>query len=76
MFHVMGQCMPDLSPDLQHARITTLLGLVTEALASRARVIDTSPADPSLDDDMFLTNLIDMSLGALVAPSTIRSKLN
>ena len=52
-------------------RITTLLGLVTEALAMRARVLDAPGSHPpALDNDQFVANLVDMSVGALSAPTT------
>jgi AcrR family transcriptional regulator len=74
MFYAMHACMPDLNAALRHARITTLLGLVTEALASRARSLDAAPSIvPILDDGEFVTNLVDMALGALLATSTIAS---
>jgi hypothetical protein len=54
--------------------MTSLLGLVSEALASRARSIDESPSDhPTLDHEPFVRNLVDMALGALLAPSTVAS---
>jgi AcrR family transcriptional regulator len=72
MFYAMHEGMPDLNAELRHARIATLLGLVTEALASRARSVDNEPTvDPSLDDETFLMNLVDMAMGALLAPSTV-----
>jgi AcrR family transcriptional regulator len=75
MYYAIRECMPDLGPELRHARITTFLGLVTEALASRARSLDSEPSlAPAVDDDdMFVTNLVDMAIGALLAPSTIAS---
>ena len=72
LFYGMHECMPNLSAALRHARIATLLGLVTEALASRARSLDGPPTEhPTLDHEMFVTNLVDMALGALLAPSTV-----
>jgi AcrR family transcriptional regulator len=71
MFRSMDRCLPHLSPALRHERITTLLGLVAESLATRARLLDSpeSPA-PALDHDAFVANLVDMAVGALAAPST------
>ena len=54
-----------------HERITTLLGLVTESLARRARLIDGSQLlPPALTHDDFVANLVDMAVGALSAPPT------
>ena len=48
-----------------------MLGLVTEALAMRARVLDAPGSrPPALDHHEFVTNLVDMAVGALSAPST------
>jgi hypothetical protein len=67
----MDGCLPHLAPALRHERITTLLGLVTEALAMRARVLD-APASrpPALDHHEFVANLVDMAVGAMSAPTT------
>ena len=74
MFYAMHDCMPNLNAALRHARIATLLGLVTEALASHARSLDGPPTvHPTLEHEMFVTNLVDMALGALLAPSTVAS---
>ncbi len=71
MFRSMDQCLPHLAPALRHERITTLLGLVTEALAMRARLLDGSQlVPPALAHDDFVANLVDMAVGALAAPTT------
>jgi AcrR family transcriptional regulator len=71
MFLSMSRCLPHLTPELRHERITTLLGFVTEAFALRARLLDNPRPDrPALEHDMFVGNLVDMAVGALSAPST------
>jgi AcrR family transcriptional regulator len=71
MFRSMDRCLPHLSPALRHERITTLLGLVTESLATRARLLDGPESlPPALDHDAFVANLADMAVGALSAPTT------
>jgi AcrR family transcriptional regulator len=71
MFRSMDQCLPNLSPALRHERITTLLGLVTESLAMRARLLDGPESlPPALDHEAFVANLVDMAVGALSAPTT------
>jgi hypothetical protein len=67
----MDRCLPHLSPVLRHERITTLLGLVTESLAMRARLLDGPESlAPALGHDAFVANLVDMAVGALSAPTT------
>lgn len=59
---------PELSPALRRERVTRFLELVSEALGSRARQID-SDHPPSLPTDEFVANLIEMAVGALAAPA-------
>jgi AcrR family transcriptional regulator len=75
MFHAMEEELPELDSSVRHVRIATLLGLVIDALAARARRVDREEAAavPLLDHETFITNLIDMALGALAAPSTAMS---
>jgi AcrR family transcriptional regulator len=74
MFQAMDRCLPQFAPALRHERITTLLGLVTEALAMRARVLDGPESlPPALDHDDFVANLVDMAVGALSAPTSTRA---
>lgn len=75
MFRSMDGCLPYLAPPLRHERITTLLGLVTEALAMRARVLDAPGSrPPALDHHDFVANLVDMAVGALSAPTTTHAR--
>ena len=55
-----------LAAAVRHERVTLFLGLVTEALATRARQIE-SDRPPALDHDAFVRNLVDMAVGALEA---------
>jgi AcrR family transcriptional regulator len=73
MFRAMDGCLLHLAAALRHERITTLLGLVSEALAMRARVLDTPESLPAaLDHHDFVANLVDMAVGALSAPTSAR----
>ncbi|MFN8026637.1 MAG: helix-turn-helix domain-containing protein [Acidimicrobiia bacterium] len=65
-FRAIEACLPDLAPAVRHERVTVFLGLTTEALARRARLIDAG-GTPSLDHDEFVRNLVTMSVGALRA---------
>lgn len=57
------------APEIRHERATRFLALVSEALGSRAA--SGSEREHRLTHDQFVTNLIDMSLGALRADSSL-----
>jgi TetR/AcrR family transcriptional regulator, regulator of cefoperazone and chloramphenicol sensitivity len=63
---LLTEAVPIHSRELRHQRCTTLLMLVSDALALRARQIS-SGSEPKISDDDFVANLIDMSIGALQA---------
>jgi AcrR family transcriptional regulator len=65
---MMAKSIPDQPPAIRHARVTTVLMLVSDALALRARQIDQQRQLP-LTNRAFIANLIDMSVGALQARS-------
>lgn len=71
-FRAIERCLTDLPPAVRHERVTVFLGLTTEALARRARLLDAG-GDPSLDHDEFVHNLVAMSVGALRAPALLPS---
>lgn len=62
----LAAAIPSPSPEIRHERCTTLLMLVSDALALRARQIGRGRALQMSDDD-FISNLIDMSVGAMQA---------
>ena len=68
---MMARSIPDQPPAVRHARVTTILMLVSDALALRARQIDQQRQLP-LSNKAFIANLIDMSVGALHAPNLAR----
>lgn len=65
---MLAAAIPDQPGEIRHERVTTLLMLVSDALALRARQIDQG-RPLLLSDTAFVANLIDMSVGALQAPS-------
>lgn len=65
---MLAASIPDQPREVRHVRVTTLLMLVSNALALRARQIDHG-LPLHLSDEAFVANLIDMSVGALQAPS-------
>ncbi len=67
-FVMLAAAVPDLSPEMRHERVTTFLMLVADALALRARQIDQG-RQLQVSAQAFIANLIDMSVGALQAPS-------
>ena len=66
---MLSDAIPDPSPQLRHERVTTILMLVSDALALRARQIDLGRT-LHVSTDSFVANLIDMTVGALQATST------
>ena len=54
---------------LRHERVTIVLALVSETLAMRARALEDG-RKPALAHDEFVSNLVDMAVGALSAPSS------
>src|SRR5262245_27457032 len=68
LFRIQDQLV-HLPQPLRHERVTILLALVSETLAMRARSIEDGAA-PALDHDEFVTNLVDMGVGAVSASSS------
>lgn len=72
-FHAIEDALdPTLGRPLRHERVTRFLELVTDALGSRARQQDRrrDAPPPAITDGRFVSNLIDMAVGALAAPTT------
>jgi AcrR family transcriptional regulator len=66
-FRAIERALPArLTPGLRRERITRFLELVSEALGSRARQVD-STRPPALPADDFVGNLVEMAVGALSA---------
>ena len=63
---MLSDAIPHLPPELRHERVTTILMLVSDALALRARQIDLGRT-LHVSTDSFVTNLVDMAVGALQA---------
>ncbi len=57
-----------LSPEIRQERIVALIMLMTLAMSERARVLEQGPA-VNLDEPAFLSNLTDVLVGILEAPS-------
>ncbi len=57
---------PDLSANVRHERVTRFLELVSQALGSRSRQID-SGRTPSVTHEIWVSNLMAMAVGALSA---------
>ena len=57
-----------LSPEIRQERIVALIMLMTLAMSERARVLEQGPV-ANLDEPAFLSNLTDVLVGILEAPS-------
>ncbi len=63
---MLAAAIPSPSEAIRHERCTTLLMLVSDALALRARQLDRGKELP-IPNEVFIANLIDMTVGALQA---------
>lgn len=68
-FFMLAAALGDLPSPVRHERVTTFLMLVSNTLALRARQIELA-RPVQMSTEAFIINLIDMSVGALEAPST------
>lgn len=67
-FRAIEAALPaGLDAALRHERVTRFLEMVSEALGSRARQLD-SKRPPAVAHDAFVANLAAMAVGALAAP--------
>lgn len=56
-----------LEPERQRHRARNVLGMVLYALAEQARTVDGATGEPPIDGDVFVADLTDAALAALVA---------
>ena len=68
---LLAERCPPLPLALWDLRTNICIGFAARAATERARIIDDRPrrARGMLDDEAFVTNLVDMFLGALTAPA-------
>ena len=73
VFKLLAKRCPRLPPELWEARVLICTGFVARAAAERARAMDAQHSEATfpLDDDAFVSNLIDMYLGALTSPVSL-----
>jgi TetR/AcrR family transcriptional regulator, regulator of cefoperazone and chloramphenicol sensitivity len=70
-FRAIKAILPgDLSEALRHERVTRFLELVSEALGSRARMLEAGRS-PALPHEIWVANLAAMAVGALRADSDV-----
>ena len=69
-FFMLTAALGELPAELRRERVTTFLMFVSDALALRARQIELAK-QLHVSTEQFIVNLIDMSVGALKAPSTL-----
>jgi AcrR family transcriptional regulator len=65
---VIRSAVPHLAKRVLHERALAGLTFVTLQIAERARILDDEPAEPILDEDEFIANLVDMTTALLTAP--------
>jgi AcrR family transcriptional regulator len=66
---VIRSAVPYLTKRVLHERALAGLTFVTLQVAERARIIDDDPAEPLLDEEEFIGNLVDMTTALLTAPA-------
>jgi len=65
--------VPDLPRNLADERAMGALQFIAFMVAQRARVIDDEDDAQTTDEQAFIDNLVDMTVGALTAPATATS---
>ena len=66
---VIRSAVPYLTKRVLRERALAGLTFVTLQVAERARIIDDDPAEPLLDEEEFIDNLVDMTTALLTAPA-------
>lgn len=67
----IGPAIEHLPPALRVERVSQGVGFMIRALADQARLVDADPAPREpLAPDLFATNIVDVMLGMLSAPTT------
>lgn len=61
------RCLPQLPPTMREERLAMVMEFVTYAVSRRAQDIDLG-GPFRLPEEQFIANVVDMSVGALVAP--------
>jgi AcrR family transcriptional regulator len=67
---LIHESLPDLPERIVRERAVASLNLVLLQVAERARIIDDEDSKGLLDEDEFMTNLVDMATGLLTAPAS------
>ena len=71
VYALLGDRLGHLDPDLRNERYALATGFILRATADRARELDRGRRRrPRLDDERFVTNLVEMVTAALGAPAT------
>jgi AcrR family transcriptional regulator len=65
---------PRLAKKIWLERMTICTAFIGRAAADRAAQLDRGGEHPVLSDDLFVDNLVDMVVGAMTAPATVRSR--
>ena len=62
------RCLPDLSPMLREERLVVMIDFMSYSISRRAQDIELA-APFRLPEEQFISNIVDMSVGALLAPA-------
>jgi AcrR family transcriptional regulator len=73
-WRLLAQRCPRLPTKIWMERMAICTAFIGRAAADRAAQLDRGGAHPVLSDDLFVDNLLDMVLGAMTAPATVRSR--
>ncbi len=65
---------PRLPKKIWLERQAICTAFIGRAAADRAALLDRGGAHPVLSDDLFVDNLVDMVVGAMTAPATVRTR--
>jgi AcrR family transcriptional regulator len=70
---MLAERCPPLPAAVWNLRTNICIGFTSRSAAQRARILDEQPPRNRtvLDDEAFVTNLVDMFLGALTAPAPV-----
>lgn len=70
----LGSVVDHLPPEVAAERASQIAGFIVRACADQARLLDTDPLPrPVLGIEAFTANLVDVLLGILQAPTTVRT---
>jgi TetR/AcrR family transcriptional regulator, regulator of cefoperazone and chloramphenicol sensitivity len=73
---LVRSCVPQLPRRVVHERALAGITFITLQVAERAKTIDDDEVAPHLDEEEFISNLVDMTTALLTAPAGVPATLN